>query len=438
MPENLHYNETVTPQEQIQEALDLGYTTGNALLLDYCDQLIVAQNMTPPEELVRRRKELSDNVAEGATDRWLDTALTGHDEEVPPAELVAAKIDRTIRQIHEHQAGAGFMCYVLVPALNEEESISDLIRSLRDQVSDTPLALVVADNNSTDGTAHLTRAEGGNVIPAARPGVGPARQCAIDHALMMSPTDFDHTILLQTDADCIVAPGCVQSAVDAFAAKPDMRVGVGPSIYVMPHEDGSVVRLSSGKDYGRLLGTKGIRAYFESLGRNAADYLIDEPFRYLIGPNTSFRASVLTETDLRYPDDGRWETLDLSIRLQRRFPSSSSIQYVQGQKVHVSSRAILGDRPYLTAERLTEIRQAGYVGMYRSEGVAITPEDTVRRVIRELDAQTYSLGEHEIVIAIADIRDSIQIASAASRTTPALHAATGALLLNKIAIIAHQ
>jgi glycosyltransferase involved in cell wall biosynthesis len=426
------YTQNEYPHPSLASAMELGCATNNLLLLDYCAQLIEYRGEKTPDYVSAKRQELNDVNAEGKTLRWLDIPIDGDgDNKMPPDLLLRSKIARTAQQLTAIDSGEAYMCYVLVPAFNEEAYIGSLINSLKGQQTTSPLAVIVADNNSNDGTVRRVRQLECNVISAPKQGVGPARQRAIDCALAHA-RQYKLSLFVQTDADCVADPRYIHSVVAAFSAHPDMQIGIGPSIYSIPCEDGSTVVLDSGRQYGEFLGTKGLRSYFEAFGRDVGDYLLKPPFRYLVGPNTAFRASVFTDTALRYPDDGRWETLDFSIRFQQRYASDRTIQYVDGQRMQVSPRAILGNAPYLTADRLKVIRTAGYVAMFRQEGTDETPFETAARIIQEIDAATYNLAKDEILIAITEEGST---PPKNTRTIQALHAATRVPLLGKMAVI---
>ncbi len=416
----------------VEAAIEVGYESGNVLLLDYCEQLIEQNDRRVPEHLRTKQQMLN----ELSLPRWLDVPLDNIDDKtvITPQDLLVGKINRVIQQVRSIRSGDALMCYVLVPAFNEESYITALINSLKGQDTVNPLALIVADNNSTDETAGIVSHMGGNVVHASKQGVGPARQHAVE-SVIASIQHPEHCVLIQTDADCIADRNYVHSVVKAFLENPNMQIGIGPSVYTIPLADGSNEVLESGKRHGELLGTKGLRGYFEALGRDAKDYLIEPPFRYLVGPNTTFRASVFTNSELHYPSDRRWETLDMSIRYQQLNPSKLTIQYVDGQRMHVSPRAIVGEAPFLTDERIDAIRQAGYVAMHKSDGTDETPYQTAARVIHEIDADLYELTDEELVHAIVDKRTTLP---EGMRATQALHASTKRPIPNKIAIIAKQ
>jgi glycosyltransferase involved in cell wall biosynthesis len=71
---------------------------------------------------------------------------------------------------------------VVIPALNEEDSIGRVVRRCRSNVpSGVQLRVVVGDNDSSDGTAEAARRAGGEVARAANRGYGSACIEAIRH-----------------------------------------------------------------------------------------------------------------------------------------------------------------------------------------------------------------------------------------------------------------
>ena len=51
---------------------------------------------------------------------------------------------------------------VIIPALNEEESIGDVVRAVA--AAYIPREIIVVDNGSTDGTAERARAAGASIL----------------------------------------------------------------------------------------------------------------------------------------------------------------------------------------------------------------------------------------------------------------------------------
>ena len=73
---------------------------------------------------------------------------------------------------------------VVIPALNEEESIGNVIRAIpRNTVSE----IIVVDNGSADATAKAAREAGATVLVEPRKGYGRACLCGIGHALLRNP-----------------------------------------------------------------------------------------------------------------------------------------------------------------------------------------------------------------------------------------------------------
>ena len=65
---------------------------------------------------------------------------------------------------------ANHHCTVIIPALNEEDSIAKVIAEIPDWVD----RIIVADNGSTDKTAERAREAGADIAPAPRQGYGSA------------------------------------------------------------------------------------------------------------------------------------------------------------------------------------------------------------------------------------------------------------------------
>ncbi len=83
---------------------------------------------------------------------------------------------------------------VVIPAFNEEQSLPLVLAELpRPPVR----RVVVADNNSTDGTARVGHEGGAVVVPAPRPGYGSACLAALDHVRRHDPPE----VVVFIDAD---------------------------------------------------------------------------------------------------------------------------------------------------------------------------------------------------------------------------------------------
>ncbi|HSX36334.1 MAG TPA: glycosyltransferase family A protein [Patescibacteria group bacterium] len=421
---------TIATPHSIEAALYTAVDTGNALLGDYCTDYAQAEGIGLPGVLVAANDELQVGANSGQHLRWLDTVVSGA-EVVPPSQLLLQKIQRTLGQISGIRSGELGIMYVAVPALNEEANLTSLIASFQRQDADVPIAVVVGDNNSVDGTTAVTQKLGGNVVAAPVPGIGPTRQAVVDFIIDHCETDLACAVIAQTDADCEAEAGYARAVSSAFAEYPNVMVGVGPSVYEIKTEGGTLLRLSDAKGYGDLLGTTGLRGYFDLAERDIADYLLEPPYRYLAGPNTAYRASLFRDHDIRYPSGREWESICVSVQVQRRLPSATAIRYIPGQVMNVSPRAIVGaERGVLTQERLGAIRATGHVGVFSGEG-SIAPLDTTLSVIRAVDRETYGLGTDEQVVAVLDEDSAVSDGD----VRPALHGATGSLIPGKVAVI---
>lgn len=92
---------------------------------------------------------------------------------------------------------------VVIPALNEAESLPAVLRDL------PPVdRVIVVDNGSTDDTAHVAARLGAEIVHAPRRGYGTAIQAGINH-LWGSPPD----VLVILDADHADPPEALQTLI---------------------------------------------------------------------------------------------------------------------------------------------------------------------------------------------------------------------------------
>jgi biofilm PGA synthesis N-glycosyltransferase PgaC len=103
---------------------------------------------------------------------------------------------------------------VLVPAYNEESSLSDTLISLREQVP-APAEIIVVDDCSTDRTSEVAEALGARVVRPPR-NTG-SKAGAQTFALAMVETPF----VMAVDADTTLAPGAIAGL---YAALMDTEV----------------------------------------------------------------------------------------------------------------------------------------------------------------------------------------------------------------------
>jgi len=115
---------------------------------------------------------------------------------------------------------------ILMPAHNEESMLGGTLRTIMPQLQSTDRLLVVADN-CTDGTAGVARAHGAEVVVRAdstHVGKGYALDFGVRH-LASDPPD----IVIIIDADCEVAPGCI----DMLARRCKATLRPVQSLYLM-------------------------------------------------------------------------------------------------------------------------------------------------------------------------------------------------------------
>jgi glycosyltransferase involved in cell wall biosynthesis len=99
---------------------------------------------------------------------------------------------------------------VIIPALNEEEPIGDVVRAV--QATNIPHEIIVVDNGSTDRTADCAQEAGARVVSEPRPGYG--RAC-LAGVRSLSP-ECDVVVFLDGDgSDC---PEFMNRLVDPIIA----------------------------------------------------------------------------------------------------------------------------------------------------------------------------------------------------------------------------
>ena len=99
---------------------------------------------------------------------------------------------------------------LVVPALDEEESIAGVVRDFR-AFPAVDLVLVV-DNGSRDRTAERARAEGARVVSESRPGYGAALRTGIEHAFGLGMG-----IVVLVEADGTFDPADLEPLLAALA-----------------------------------------------------------------------------------------------------------------------------------------------------------------------------------------------------------------------------
>lgn len=112
---------------------------------------------------------------------------------------------------------------VIIPAYNEERTIVDTIRSLKNQTH-PPKSIIVVDDSSIDQTGALAKAQGVTVIrPQKNTG---SKAGAQNVALKMVTTKYTMAL----DADTVLAPDAIEKLSRAFR-KPEVAAASG---FVIP------------------------------------------------------------------------------------------------------------------------------------------------------------------------------------------------------------
>lgn len=180
---------------------------------------------------------------------------------------------------------------VVVPALDEADTIAVCLGSLLSQVVQGGVEIIVADNNSSDATAAVARSFGVTVVDAPQPGVCHARQAGTERAR--------GEIVVSADADTTYEPGWL-AGIDAYLRKHPTHVGVGgPCAF----DDGPVWA----GVYTALL-----------FGAVARIHRVTGRTLYVSATNLAFRRSAFPGYDVGLTQGG--DELDLLRRLRHRGP----------------------------------------------------------------------------------------------------------------------
>jgi glycosyltransferase involved in cell wall biosynthesis len=123
---------------------------------------------------------------------------------------------------------------IIVPTLNEEESIGQFLKSIRSQ-SLTNVEIILVDGGSQDGTAELARSLGAEVFVLRSSGEFEARNYAVLRA--KAP------ILIFSCADVIFPSSSLLMVRDRFRRDSDLVALTGPAI---PYDGGTSLRFIYG------------------------------------------------------------------------------------------------------------------------------------------------------------------------------------------------
>ncbi len=142
---------------------------------------------------------------------------------------------------------------IIVAARNEEANIAALLEDLVQQDYPAEYEIIIANDGSTDGTAHLVNGfctRFANIhllnIDEAPAGFSPkkyALQCAVEKST--------GEIILATDADCRVGPGWISGMVAYFA--PEVGFVIGFSQYGRPGQKQKLVERFQAFDFVTLM-----------------------------------------------------------------------------------------------------------------------------------------------------------------------------------------
>lgn len=103
------------------------------------------------------------------------------------------------------------MVSVVIPTMNEEQSVGQVIEEVRDALGDSPFEIVVVDTNSVDRTKEIAASLGAVVVDEPRRGYGRAYKTGFERA--------KGEIVATLDADMTYPAGKIPELVDELTGK---------------------------------------------------------------------------------------------------------------------------------------------------------------------------------------------------------------------------
>ena len=165
---------------------------------------------------------------------------------------------------------------VVIPALNEEQSLPGVLRDIPDEVD----RVVVVDNGSTDHTAEVAAQHGAHVVAASPRGYGTAVQAGMAY-LQADPPD----VLVILDADHADPPSAIPDLVE-----------------LIEHDEADLVQSDR-----TTTAEPGALTFVQRFGNALATWLISlvGGYRYRdMGPFRAIRWSSLMQLDMEDPTWG--------------------------------------------------------------------------------------------------------------------------------------
>ena len=197
------------------------------------------------------------------------------------------------------------MISIIVPALNEQESIERCLKSLRGQyLDDNKYEIIVVDGHSKDKTAEIASNYADKVVYQKSKGIGGARRDGVDVSI--------GDILVFTDADTVHDMNWLKRIYQNMET---YDISTGPILFY----DGN------------------IRSDFLKLWRKSYNLFHLFNFYWLIGSNMAIRRAVYNKID-GHRNISILEDFDISVQLFREGDVRSI--YDKNQRVYTSARRI--------------------------------------------------------------------------------------------------
>ncbi|MBU4210056.1 glycosyltransferase family 2 protein [Patescibacteria group bacterium] len=325
---------------------------------------------------------------------------------------------------------------IVVPVLNEENYLLNFIKSIVKQTI-KPTEIVVVNNGSIDKTAELAKKNLCVVLYCKKKGIGPARSVGVDYVLNKYKNYLDKTIIIQLDCDeLIIRSDYIAKVVEAYKSDKNLIVTTGPVHYEINLKKHQKRVVETGKQFRKIFYVKTLAELFADFGRDINNYLIPASnHKFFTGGNTTYRADVFKLKNVSFPQNKSWESIVISIRIQQHI-SEDQIRFVKEQAVITSSRSFTNSEGIVSPSRLKCIRKRGYIQPYKSKN-SLSPQQTVNKLIRQIDKETYNLSNNEYVKYVKKViikRKNVKSYNN-YKVLPMLHASTLKLIPNKYILI---
>jgi glycosyltransferase involved in cell wall biosynthesis len=196
---------------------------------------------------------------------------------------------------------------VVIPCYNEADFISATLDSLKSQIFEGSVEIIVVDNNCTDETVDIAKKYGAKIVEEKNPGVCWARQAGTKAA--------NGEIVISTDADTIYSKNWLSNINNAFEKNKKLVAVGGPCTYI------------TGPLWGRSF------THFLFGAVYLMQHVIGHPF-YMSATNIAFKKSAWKGYNVNLPQAG--DELDLLHGLRKQ----GKVKFIFRNSTYTSGRRL--------------------------------------------------------------------------------------------------